>query len=139
QSRVADGFLFATRRDRYHYVGQWSWEKQQWLERNPDKWRRIEDVQREAASLATPVESKVNVVAASSEPNGQMSPHDVRKDGDAKDEGALVDTPADNSSPPCQPASLATPVNENVPSGSTQTELPRSAKAVTRETNESET
>jgi hypothetical protein len=70
QSRVADGYLFATRTYRYLYVGQWSWEKPQWLKDNPDKWRRIEDVQREAASPAAPVKSEVNVVAAFA--NGQI-------------------------------------------------------------------
>jgi hypothetical protein len=77
----ADGLQFATPGDRCRYLGKASWEKPQWLKDNPDKWRRIEDVQREAASPAAPVKSEVNVVAASSGPNGQKQPHDVRKGG----------------------------------------------------------
>src|SRR3974390_2685049 len=63
---VADGYVFANRTYRYLYVGQRSCEKPQWLKQNPDKWRRIEDVEREAASPAAPVESEVIIVAASS-------------------------------------------------------------------------
>jgi hypothetical protein len=131
QTRVADGLLFATHRDRCLYIGQWSWQKPQWLKWHPDKWRRLEDVEREAASA--PVDS---VAAASSRLNNQRPSQDV--DGDAQDGVALADTPADNSTPPCQPKAVPAPANRNVPSGPTQTEPP-SAEAATSETNETET
>ena len=139
EGRVCDGILFAEHRDRIFYIRTLVRDRPQWLKENAGKWRRIEDIRREAASLAAPVESEVKVVAASSGPNGQMSSHDVRKDGDVEDDGTLVDTPAGNSSAPYQPTSPPTPVNENAPSGSTQTELPRSAEAAMREANEPET
>src|SRR5262249_49734181 len=78
----------------------------QWLKQNPEKWRRKEDVQREAASLAASVETEVNVVAASSGPNGQMSSHDVGKDGNAEDTDGSADTTA--SSPPAEQVSATT-------------------------------
>ena len=124
QGRVFDGILFATHRDRALYIGKLVRNRPQWLNQNPDKWRRIEDIQREAASLAAAVESELNIVAPSSGSNRQMS---------------SLNTQAGNSSAPYQPTSLPAPVNENVRSGSTQTELLRSTEAVTRETNESET
>ncbi len=139
EGRVCDGILFAEHRDRILYIRTLVRDRPQWLKENAGKWRRIEDIRREAASLAAPVESEVNVVAASSAPNGQMSSHDARKDGDDEDDVAFVDTLTEDRSPPHEPASPPTPVNENAPIGSTQTELPRSAAAATRETNEPET
>jgi hypothetical protein len=136
QTRVCEGLLFATHRDRAMYIGLWNSQKPQWRKDNPHKWRRVEDVEREAALPAAPVES---VVAESSGPNDQMSSHDVGKDGGEESDITFVDTPAGNSSAPYQPTSLRPPVNENVRSGSTHTELPPSAEAATRETNESET
>jgi hypothetical protein len=82
QSLVFDGFLFLTHRDRCLYIGTSLRDRTQWLKENAGRWRRIEDVQREAASLAAPVESEINGGAAPVGPNGQMSSHDVRKDGD---------------------------------------------------------
>jgi transposase-like protein len=118
-TRVADGLEFDFHRDRCRYLGKASWEKPQFLKEIAGKWRRIEEVEREAASPAAPVESELNVVAASSGLNGQMSSHDVRDD--------RGDTPVGNSSAPYQPTSPCAPINENVPSGSIQTERPRSA------------
>jgi hypothetical protein len=131
--------VFATRTYRYIYVGQRSSEKPQWLKQNPEKWRRKEDVPREAASLAASVETEVNVVAASSGPNSQTSSHDLRKDGGDESDVTFVDTSADDSSPACQPESVPAPMDQNVPSRPTQTELPPSAEAATSETNEFET
>jgi hypothetical protein len=91
QTLVAEGLLFTEHRDRCIYLGLWSWQKPQWLKANPGKWRRLEDVQREAASLPAPVESEIDVGAASSGPNGQVSSHDVRKNGDDEDGIASVD------------------------------------------------
>ncbi|HEV2626348.1 MAG TPA: hypothetical protein VGV62_14780 [Xanthobacteraceae bacterium] len=105
-TRVADGILFATHGDRCRYLGTLVRNRPQWLKDNPGSWRRIEDVQREAASTVPPVESQINVIAAPSGPNGQTSSHDVRKDSG----------------------------EESVPSGSTQTELQPPAKAAMRET-----
>jgi len=136
-TRIADGLLFATPTDRYHYVGQWSWEKSQWLEQNPDKWRRLEDVEQEIAQLRSPVEPETTLEAGPAEPNGQKS-SPTRKDAD--DESvSFVGTTPEPCSPPCQPESVPAHVNEKVPNGSTQTALPRSAEAATSETNESET
>jgi len=131
--RIFDGILFATHRDRALYIRTLVRNRPQWLKDNPDSWRRIEDIQREAASLAAPVESEVNVVAASSGPNGQASSHDVRKDGDDEDGVALVDALSGECSPPCQPT-LSTPLNANVPNGSTKAEVQPPAKAAMRET-----
>jgi hypothetical protein len=124
QTRVCEGLLFATRRDRCLYIGLWSWQKPQWLKDHPDKWRRLEDVEQAVAQLSSPVEPAITE-AGSAEPNGQTSFHDVH-------------TPADGSSPPSQPESMPATVNESVPSGPTH-ELPRSAVAAITETNESET
>jgi hypothetical protein len=121
----ADGLKFTTPGDRCRYLGKASWEKPQWLKDNPDKWRRIEDIQREAASPAAPVESEVNVVAASSGTDSQISSHDVRKDGDDEDGVGLIDALSGDCLPPYAPT-LSTP--------SMKAELPPSAKAATSET-----
>jgi hypothetical protein len=105
-TRVADGFLFATHGDRCSYLGTSSCYKPQWLKQNAGRFVRIEDIQREAASPAARGESEVNVVAASSGPNHQMSSLGVRKDGGEESNVALVDNPAGDSSPPYQPTSL---------------------------------
>jgi hypothetical protein len=130
-TRVADGFLFDTHRLRCQYLGKTTREKPAWLEQHKGKFKRLEDVEREAASLAAPVESEVNVIAASSAPNSQMS---ARKDGDDEDDVALVDTLTEDRSPPHEPASPPTPVNENVPSEPTQAELQPPAKAALMKT-----
>jgi hypothetical protein len=120
--RIFDGILFATHRDRALYIRTLVRDRPQWLKDNPDSWRSIEDVQREAAQPAAPVESDVNVVAASSAPNGQMSSHDARKDGDDEDGVALVDALSGDCSPPCEP------------NGSMKAELRPPAKAAMSET-----
>jgi len=111
EGRVCDGILFAEHRDRLFYIRTLVRKRPQWLKENEGRWRYIKDIQREAASLAAPVESELNVVAASSEPNGQMSSHDVRKDGNAEDTDGLAKTPA-SASPPAEPASAALSLSE---------------------------
>jgi hypothetical protein len=61
QSRVADGILFATHGHRGMYLGTPTRGREQWLEHNPGKWRRLEDVQREAARLQPPVEGEITI------------------------------------------------------------------------------
>jgi len=62
-TRVADGLLFATHRDRCCYLGMTRREKPQWLKENSDKWRSLANVESEAARLTLPVENKTNLVA----------------------------------------------------------------------------
>ena len=81
QTRVADGHLFATHRDRCLYLGKSARDRLHWLKENPGRWRSLEDVKQEAARLRPPVESETNLEAGPAEPNGQTSSHDVRKDG----------------------------------------------------------
>jgi hypothetical protein len=134
EGRVCDGILFAEHRDRLFYIRTLVRNRPQWLKENAGRWRYIKDIQRETASLAAPVESEVNVVAASSAPNGQMSSYDARKDCDDEDDVALVDTLTEDRSPPHEPASPPTPVNEKVPSEPTQAELQPPAKAASMKT-----
>jgi hypothetical protein len=129
-SLVAEGLVFDDHGLRCRYLGKTSSEKPQYLKQIAGRWRSIEDVQREAAQPAAPVESEVNVVAVSSGPNGS---HDVRKDGDGEDGVALVDALSGDCSPPCEPT-LSTPVNANVPNGSMKAELQLPGKAAMSET-----
>ena len=70
--------------------------------------------------------------------DSQIASRDVRKDGGEESDVTFVDTPAGNSSAPYQPTSLPATMSENVPSGSTQTQLPPTAEAAA-ETDGSET
>jgi hypothetical protein len=106
-TRIADGLLFATPTDRYHYVGQWSWEKSQWLEQNPDKWRRLEDVEQEIAQLRSPVEPETTLEAGPAEPNGQKS-SPTRKDADDESVSLVGTTPE-----PCSPEAATSETNES--------------------------
>ena len=54
RARTAEGLLFATHGDRARYLGQWSWEKPDWLV-NEGRYRSIEDVLREGAAGTPPV------------------------------------------------------------------------------------
>jgi hypothetical protein len=128
---VVDGFLFATPRDRCRYLGTPSWEKPRWLEQNKGRYRRLDDVLQESTQLGRPD----NVEAAPTAPNCGTSSRDIRKDGGDDDNGSLVRTLPEHRSPPHQPTSLpAPPMNENVPSGSTQTEVQPRAMAAATET-----
>jgi hypothetical protein len=133
RSRVADGLLFATNRDRCCYLGKSLREKPQWLKENLGKWRSLTDVELEAARLTLPVENKTNLVAGLAEPNGQTSSHDVRTE-DGKEDITLVDTPAKGCSLRHQSTSLSVPIPAIVEKGTTKPEPPRRADAATRET-----
>ena len=132
QSRVADGYLIATHRDRCLYVGKSDKNRLHWLKENPGKWRSLEDVQQEVARLRPTVETETNLEAGLAEPNGQTSARDVRKDGGDESDVALVDTPAGNSSPQYQPTSLPVPVPAII-KGTTKAELLPPAKAAMSE------
>jgi hypothetical protein len=130
---VHGDLLFATGKDRCRYIGLSARDQPLWLESNGGSWQRIQDVQKEAAPLAPPVESETKVAATPAGPNGQTSPRDVQRDGDDKDDVALADTLPGDYLPPHQPTSLPTPVEENATYGSTNAELLPPAKAAMRE------
>src|ERR1700674_3500079 len=119
RTRVADGYLFATHRDRCLYLGKSARDRLHWLKENPGKWRSLE--------------SEANLEAGPAQPNGQTSSHDVRKDGGEEGDVTLVDIPAVDSSPPYQPTSLPVPVPAII-KGTTKAELLPPAKAAMRET-----
>jgi hypothetical protein len=127
-TRVADGFQFDTHRLRCQYLGKTTREKPRFLEEHRDQFQRVEDILRESA------QSPDGVGAARTELtcHHTLSP-DSRNEGDDHHNSLA------GCSPPCQPESVPAPVNGNVPSGSTQTELPPSAEAATSEIDESET
>ena len=115
RARTADGFLFATHGDRARYLGQWSWEKPDWLKQNEGRYRSIEDVLREEAPTMLSVEAEINPGAGPAEPANSSSSPEVRNDGNDKDDGSRSREP---TSPP-------TPVKENAekqkpPSGSSK-------------------
>jgi hypothetical protein len=82
QSRVADGFLFATHRDRGLYLGNSVDDRPQWLRDNVGRWRRLEDVRQEDAPSTPPVEAEMDLGAGPAEPADSSSSPDVRNDGD---------------------------------------------------------
>jgi hypothetical protein len=92
---VADGYLFATPTDRYHYVGQWSWEKAQWLKQNPDKWRRREDSPQTAAPKCG------TDVSAAEPPSASAPPPDARGEPKDQDTDGSAEMPA-TASPPAE-------------------------------------
>ena len=104
QTLVAGDVLFATHRDRALYLGKSARDRAQWLKDNASRWRRIQDVQQEAAPLRPPVESEINVGVIPAGPKAQTSSHGVRNDGDDEDDAGLVDIPALDCSPPHEPA-----------------------------------
>ncbi|MGA8820540.1 MAG: hypothetical protein WB624_24885 [Xanthobacteraceae bacterium] len=134
QRRVHGDLVFATNRDRGLYIGTSTMDQPRWLEEHPGSWQRIEDVQREAASPAPPVENENNAGAAPAGPNDQTSSGDIRKDGDEDDAIALIDILPGDCSPPYKPTPLPTPVKANVPNGSTKAELLPLTKAAVSET-----
>lgn len=132
RSRVADGYLFATHRDRCLYLGESARGRLHWLKENPGQWRSLEDVEQEVARLRPAVERETNLEAGPAEPNGQTSSHDVRKDGGEESDVTLVDTPAKDCSLPYQPTSLPVPVPAII-KGTTKAELLPPAKAAMSE------
>ena len=133
RSRVADGYLFATHLDRCRYLGNSARDRLHWLKENPGKWQSLEDAEQQVTRLRPAVASETNPEAAPAEPNGQTSPHDVRKDEGEESDVTLVDTPDGDSSPPYQPTSLSVPVPAII-TGTTKAELLPPAKAAMRET-----
>jgi hypothetical protein len=129
KSRIYDGLVFATPGERCRYIGTWVRDRPQWLKKNVGRWRRIEDVQQEAASPAPPVESEVDLGAEPAGPNGQTSSGGVQDNGGDEGDVALVDTLSGDCSLPCQQTSLPTPVTATLTSWSTKAELLPPAKA----------
>ena len=128
KGRIFDGYVFATPGDRCRYIGTSVRDRPQWLKKNVGRWRRIEDVQQEAAPPAPPVESEIDLGAEPAGPNGQTSSRGVRDNSGDEDDVALVDTLAGDRSPPHAPASPP-PVKPTVTKGSTKAELLSRAKA----------
>ena len=116
ENLVVDGLLFATPRDRCRYHGTPSWEKPRWLEQNKGSYRYLDDVLQESARLGRPD----NVKASPTGPNCGTSSRDIRKDGGDDDNSSLVCALPELHQPISLPAH---PVSENVPNGSTQTEV----------------
>jgi len=92
QTLVCGDFVFVTHRDRCLYIGTSTRNRPRWLEKNPGRWRLIEDVLREAALLAPPVESEINVEPVPTGPNDQTSSSEVRKNPCAADVVAMLQT-----------------------------------------------
>ena len=113
QTRVVGDLLFATNSDRCFYLGKSARDQLRWLEENPGKWRRIEDVRREDAPRAPSVEAEIDLGAEPAEPADSSSFPEVRNDGDDKDDVTLADDLLGDCSPPCEPTSLPAPVTEN--------------------------
>jgi hypothetical protein len=139
KSRIYDGLVFATPGERCRYIGTWVRDRPQWLKTNVGRWRRVEDVQQEAASPAPPVESEVDLGAEPAGPNGQTSSRGVQDNGGDEGDVALVDTLSGDCSLPCQQTSLPTPVTATLTSWSTKAELLPPAKAAMSETKQPKT
>ena len=88
KSRISDGYVFAIPQERNRYIVTLVRDRPQWLKKNVGRWRRIEDVQQEAAPLVLPAESEVDLGAEPAEPNGQTSFRGVRDNGDASPQDA---------------------------------------------------
>jgi len=115
KSHTFDGYVFATPGERCRYIGMSLRDQQRWLREHPDRWRRIKDVQQEAAPPAPPVESEIDLGAEPVGPNGQTSSRAVWDNGD-EDDVALVDTLAGDRSPPHEPT-LPAPATTTVENG----------------------
>jgi hypothetical protein len=131
ENLVVDGLIFATPGDRCRYLGTSNREKPRWLEQNKGRYRRLDNVLQESTQLVRPD----NVEATPTAPNCGTSSRDIRKDGGDDDNSSLVGTLPEHRSPAHQLTSLPAPaVNEDVLSGSTQTEVQPRAKAAATET-----
>ena len=118
KSRIfeGEGLVFATPGERCRYIGMSLRDRQQWLKKNVDRWRRIEDVRQDVAPPAPPVESEIDLGAEPAGPNGQTSSRGLRDNGGNEDDVALVDTLAGDHSPLHEPT-LPTPVTTTVENG----------------------
>ena len=113
RARTADGLLFVTGGDRCRYLGQWSWEKPDWLKQNEGRYRSIEDVLREEAPTMPSVEAEINPGAGPAEPADSSSSPEVRNDGNDKDDVASADPLLGDRSRPRESTSPPTPVKES--------------------------
>jgi hypothetical protein len=130
---VVGNKIFATHRDRGLFLGTWAINQPRWLVENAGRWRYIEDVLKEAALRSPSVEGATDPEAGPAEPTDLSSSPDFRKDGDEEDGVSLVDTPAGDCSPACQPTSLSPPVEATPADGPIKAELPDSVTAVINE------
>ncbi len=119
---VNGDILFATSCDRCAYLGTQTRHHQKWLADRPHSWRYVRDVLREADLLE---KAKTEVGTAESA--------NVRKDGNDKDDVALVDSLVVDRSPPCELTSLPTALKADVPNGSTKAEPLAHAQAAMSE------
>ena len=126
RARTAEGLLFATGGDRCRYLGQWSWEKPDWLKQNEGRYRRIEDVLREGAPGTPPVEAEINPGAGPAEPADSSSSPETRNDGNDQDDVASADAPLGDRSRPCEPTSLPTPAKESAKKQKPPAGIPKS-------------
>ncbi len=77
QGRVHEGLEFSAPDVRGLFIRMKKWQQQQWLETNPRYWRRVEDVQKKAASQQNRLETPAETIAA--RPSSPIS-SDIRKD-----------------------------------------------------------
>ena len=80
-SLVVGKNLFATHRDRGLYLGKSARDQAKFLKDNPNSWWRIEDVQRQAAPLGSPIESTVDIGAKPAGPDAEVSSANDSNDG----------------------------------------------------------
>ena len=133
ESRTAEGFLFATHNDRWHYLGQWSWDKPDWLKQNEGRYRRIEDVLRDGAPGTPPVEAEINPDAGPAEPADSSSSPEVRNDGDDKGDVASADPLFGDRSRPREPTSPPTLVKEKAKKQKSPAGIAKSARKLSPE------
>ena len=126
RARTAEGLLFATGGDRCRYLGQWSWEKPDWLKQNEGRYRNIEDVLREEAPTMLSVEVEINPGAGPAEPADLSSSPEVRNDGNDKDDVVSADPLLGDRSRPREPTSPPTPVKESAKKQKPPAGIPKS-------------
>ena len=83
RTRTAGNLFIYEHLDRCRYLGKSARDQSRWLEENPDKWVRIEDVRQEDAPGRAPVEAEKALGAGPAEPSDPTSSNDVRQAGDA--------------------------------------------------------
>jgi hypothetical protein len=125
---VFGDFVFATHLDRGRYIGTLISDRPRWLEEHPGRWRRVEDVQQEAASPAPPAESEIKDGPAPAGPSGPASSRGVRNNGNDEDDTAL-DALAKECSPAHEPAPSPTRLTEPAANKTPVAEPPNRAKA----------
>jgi hypothetical protein len=83
RTRTAGNLFIYEHPDRCRYLGKSARDQSRWLEENPGKWVRIEDVRQEDAPGRAPVEAEKALGAGPAEPSDPTSSNDVRQAGDA--------------------------------------------------------